>query len=545
MSAFRRNLRIPQRADQSVYAKEYVMRISLLKSVALVAALIAATAAVPAAAVTSPPYVMDPTFNGGKYYLDAFASSAAADYTAKKLVRLDNGDVVVAGIVPDLRGGNAGGLGLVRYNAAGQRVGWSNPGDMGFDGNQYVVYNPNFLVPHPIDDVKAIKVYGNRIFVLTETENYGLANTLQPHPFFKGFGADVYVFGVDGSFLGTTQVGASDSSADDRDFFAGGIVVYANNLTQFNSPVSLAFAGYQVESGIAKPVFNRLTVNDDSTFTGVTNLVYVNVGAGCANGCEISGIALGGRLLSSSPPRLYMGGSKLFQGKNWDFMAIQVSSNGVPTTSFGGDGMAEQPFNIAGGTLEEHVRDIAVVSGGLTTNEDRVFVAGDVAVNCGDGVGIVKFKSDGTPDTSFGPGGLGRLLFGDNYSSSSFCVLPRTDNHLHAIAIDGGNIVMAGERVAGSIFIGNTEKSIDATFAQVASAGNKVDNFSTFPCFDSTGNRRNSSLWGLVPSGNGSFTATGFVTYRTSAGSLAGYTQYATTRFAPQVDDIFGNGFGG
>jgi hypothetical protein len=70
-------------------------------------ALLAAMAATPAEAVTPPPYVMDPTFNGGKYFLDAYASSASGDYTGKKLVRLDNGDVVVAGIVPDLRGGNA------------------------------------------------------------------------------------------------------------------------------------------------------------------------------------------------------------------------------------------------------------------------------------------------------------------------------------------------------------------------------------------------------------------------------------------------------
>ncbi|MEP6485565.1 MAG: hypothetical protein ABJB01_14030 [Rudaea sp.] len=523
------------------------MRISLFTRAAAGTALVAALVAVPAEAVVVAPYVMDPTFNGGSYFLDAFASSPAADYTAKRLVRLDNGDVVVAGTVPDLRGGNVGALGLVRYNAAGQRVAWSNPGAVGYNGNQYIVYNPTSLVPHPIDDIKAIKIYGDRIFVLAETEKSGLSNTFPPHPIFTGFAADVYVFGVDGSFLASSQVGSYDSGSDNRDFFAGGIVVYANNVSTFNSPISLAFAGYQVESGIAKPVFNRLTVNSDSTLSGGTGQVYVNPGVRCNAGCEINGIALGGRLITSTPPRLYLGGSRLNQNKDWDFMAMQVSSNGALATSFSGDGMAEQPFNLAFGTYEDHGRDIFVVPGGFTTNDDHVFVAGDVGVNCGDGFGIVKFKSDGTPDTSFGPGGLGRLLFGDSYSSTSVCALPRTDNRLHAIAVDGNSIAVVGQRNTGSIFIGSSQKFSDAVLAEFDGTGSSINTFNKFPFSDTPGvsRTRDSALWDIVPAGSGTFTATGFVTYSSDAGSLSNHTQFATARFAPQVDEIFGNGFGG
>src|SRR4051812_42640243 len=111
MSVFRQNPRIPSEPIDSALRKEHVMRISLFTRAAAGVALVAALVAIPSEAAVVVPYVMDPTFNGGSYYVDAFASTPVADYAAKRLVRLDDGDVVVAGTVPDLRGGNVGALG--------------------------------------------------------------------------------------------------------------------------------------------------------------------------------------------------------------------------------------------------------------------------------------------------------------------------------------------------------------------------------------------------------------------------------------------------
>ena len=491
---------------------------------------------VPAVAAAPLPYAVDPTFNGGRYYVDAFASSANLDYVGKKIVKLDNGDVVVAGIVPDLRGGNVGSLGLVRYNAAGQRVAWSHPGDVGFDGNQYVVFNTNGLVPHGYDDVKAIKMFDDRLFVLVETEDSGLNNTFPISYSFRGYAADVIVFGLDGAYLGQTEVGFADaSSGDARTFFAGGIAVYNNNITVLHSPNSLVFGGYRVDNGISKPVFHRFVVNDDSTFTEQTALVSVDPSGGCASGCEVNDLALGNRPTLTSPPRIYLGGSHLYSNKNWDFAAMRVSTNGVPDHTFGISGLAVQPFNLAGGSLEDHGRQVVVVPG----TADQIYVGGDVSVNCGDGVGIVKFTSTGGQDTTFGPGSLGRLTFGGNYSSSSICVIPRTDNRFHAFAVDGAAIALVGERDSGSIFIGSgSQTSADSTFAQFDTGGASVPDFFKVPFTDVAGQSRtrDSGLWGVVPTGNGSFTASGLVDN--------GHAQFATLRFARLVDEIFSNRFG-
>ena len=486
------------------------------------------------AAAASVPYVVDPTFNAGHYYVDAFASSSNADYVGKKIVKLDNGDVVVAGVVPDLRGGNVGALGLVRYNAAGQRVAWSSPGDVGFKANQYVVYNPTGLVPHGYDDVKAIKLFSNRLFVLVETEDSGLNNTFPITYGFRGYAADVLVFGLDGAYLGQTEVGFADADGGDpRNFFAGGIAVYNDNITVFNSPNSLVFGGYFVDNGIAKPVFHRFRVNNDSTFTEETPLVTLNPGGQCSAGCDVNDVALGGRPTLGGSPRIYLGGSRLFSSKNWDFAVMRVSSGGTLDTGFGNGGLASQPFNIANGSLEEHGRGAVVVSG----SADQIYLGGDVAVNCGNGIGIAKFTASGAADTTFGPDHAGRLLFGINYSSSNACALPRTDNRFHALAIDGSAIALVGERDSGSIILGSPPYA-DSILAQFNTTGASVPTFIKVPFTDSAGQSRtrDSSVWGLVATGNGSFTASGFVDN--------GHTQFATIRFAPLVDEIFSNAFG-
>jgi hypothetical protein len=494
-------------------------------------------------------YVKDPTFNNGRYFVDAFSGSSTQTYRAKKLVRMDNGDVIVAGLVPALDGGNAGGLGLVRYNAAGQRVAWANPGAAGFDGNQYVVYNPNLFIPRPIDDVKAIKILGNRIFVLVEVQAFGLSNTIPPQTHFRGYAADVVVFNTDGAYLGGTELALNDEDGDVRNLFGGGVGVYQTNLQQLNSPTALVFAGTSIESGTSRAIFRRFTVNNDNTFDDETGLVYIDPAGSCNAfvSCEINALALGGRLLLSGPPRIYLGGSRLQNTpKNWDFIAIEISSSGVPTTSFGLGGLAQRGFNLAGGTYEDHGRDIAVIPGGITDNQDQIFVGGDESVNCGDGIGIVKFNADGAADPSFGPGHTGAFRFADVYSDSNLCLIPRTDNHLHALVVTDDTIAIVGQRDTGSFFGGNSENSVDAILALLPIDGSHVFFQNKFPYTDIVNGprTRHSGLWGVVSAGNDTFTAAGDVRYFSSApASQQGKMQFATVRFAQLPEEIFKNGF--
>lgn len=496
--------------------------------------LIAALALLPRPLGAQNDYGLDPVFNGGNWYVDAFAGSAQLSYRARKMLRLDTGELVVAGVVPKA-GRDV--LGLVRYDEAGVRQAWSNPGSNGANGNQYLVFDPSSVFPRPVEDVKDIVRFGDRLFVLVETLRYTMTTQPPFQTFFAGHAVDIYVFGTDGAYLGSTAV-MSDSSTAAREVFGAGIAVYGN--LQFPETVSLVFGGTSLENGQGLPAFARYTVGDDAGLAPVTNLVYPNPGNRCGSPrrCDIAGIALGGR--SGSVPRIYLGGSA-FAFDNWDFLALRVDANGVPVASFGGDGAATFGFNIAGDTLNDGGRAI-VASGGILGNNDEIYVAGDVAVRCGDGVGIAKFRADGSKDTTFGPGGFGAVRFGDSYvAPGTACFNGTPDRYAHALALSGTKLALVGQTNRASIFIGG-ELNVDAYFGVVDRASGLADFADDFP-FRPAGDSRHSGLWDVVDGSNGRFAAAGDVRYRATApGGVAGKMQFATLRFAPRLDAIFADG---
>ena len=480
-------------------------------------------------------YGLDPAFNGGNWYVDAFAGSAQLNYRAKKMLRLDTGEVVVAGIVP---GNGRDVLGLVRYDEAGVRQAWSNPGSNGQNGNQYLVFDPSSVFPRPVEDVKDIVRFGDRLFVLVETLRYSMATQPPFQTFFAGHAVDIYAFGTDGAYLGSTAV-MSDSASGAREVLGGGIAVYGN--LQFPETVSLVFGGTSLENGQGLPAFARYTVGSDASLAPVTNLVYPNPGNRCGSPrrCDIAGIALGGR--NGNTPRIYLGGSA-FAFDNWDFLALRVDSNGVPVASFGGDGSATFSFNIAGDTLNDGGRAIAV-RGGILSSSDEIYVAGDIAVNCGDGVGIAKFRADGSKDTTFGPGGFGAVRFGSTYvAPGDLCFNGTPNRFAHALALSDNKLALVGQTNRAPIIIGG-ELNVNAYFAVVDETTGLLDFADDF-AFQSGSDSRHSGLWDVIGSGNGRFAATGDVRYRAAApGGTAGKMQFATLRLAPRLDAIFADGF--
>ena len=502
-------------------------------------------AAVPAWAAGAR-YQPDPGFNHGRYFIDAFASSQSNSYRAKKLVRLNNGDVIVAGIVPPLLGGNSGGLGLVHYDAAGVRLSWPDAGDFALY-QDWLVYNFDRFVPRVITDVKDIKVHGDRIFVLVDSETYSMGGT-PPHTYFSGYASDVLVFSTGGAFLGSAEMGGmSAGPSEPRNFHGGGIGVYSTGV--FPEVVSLVFGGTEIDSGRYRPVFRRFTVQGDGSLTDQTGMVFPDANNLCANsnnGCEITGVALGGRSNFTAPPRIYLGGSysNLFDWK-WSFAVMRVNSYGTPDTTFDG-GLAYISVFTVGQPTEDRGQGIAVVPGSnLQGTEDQIYVAGNVRVNCGNGVAIAKFRADGLGDPTFN-NSQRWLLFGHNYSSGNICFIPRTDNYSHAIAVDAdGNIAVAGQRNIGLHFGGTGEITVDATLAVVSPNGSLLS-FDKYPYTDTAGGTRtrHSGLWGVVASGNGTFTAAGDVRFLTPSNPETGKMQYATIRFADDPP-IFKDGFDG
>jgi hypothetical protein len=488
-------------------------------------------------------YAADPAFNAGNYFVDAFSGSATRSYRARNLVRLGNGDVIVAGLVPrrDSSGGDSTALGLVRYDSAGVRQTWGNPGAYGAFANQYVIYDPASLAPRPVEDVKDIVTIGSRVFVLVEVATYRLRNEPPFGAYFTGHAVDVLVFGVDGAYQSSAMM-IHDDNVDARDVYGGGIAVYSN--LQLPEVFSLVYGGTSVENGIQRATFRRYTVAGNGSLADQTGVVYPNPSNYCSapQRCEIAGVALGGRASGSSVPRIYLGGSHFVS--NWDFMAMRVSASGAPATDFGVGGVRRVGFNISGDTLNDGGRAIVVKAGGIVGgNTDEIYIAGDVSVRCGDGVGVIKLLADGNPDITWGPGDLGRVYFGSaQVPPDQPCFLPATNRFAHGLALQDGTLTLVGQTNRGSLFVGG-ELQVDSYFAVLGSDG-YVAFDAEFPYREGGTRTRHSGLWDVDDAGNGAFTATGDVRFYASAGGgTAGNMQYATLRLAPRADLIFANGF--
>lgn len=510
-----------------------------------------AALATPAFADPVPPFRPDAAFNGGAYFVDAFSGSFDQNYRAKKLALLDNGDVIVAGLVPHLKGGNSGGLGLVRYDSAGQRVTWANPGDWGFDGNQYVVYDPNALTPHPIQDVKDLRVFGNYLFVLVDADEYRF-DTQHFQSYFDGYASDVLVFTLDGQFVGDAEIAFNSANAGDpRNFLGGGIAVFSNGFT-FPGTTSLVFGGTSVEAGVARPVFRRYSVASDGSLSADFALMYPNPGNYCPNyrGCTITSVAVGGRSTATSPPRIYLGGARLHDlgTSNWNFMVMSLSTDGSPNTSFNQAGIQDAGFDLNGSDDNDAVTAMAVVPAGVQVgasnlNQEQVYLVGNVAVPCHVATGIVKLLGDGTFDDGFGFSGL-------EYDQANY-VAPGTDCQSLASVSDlfpnaagymNGTLAIVGYRNTRSALTAS-EPADDAevTFLDAASGG--IVSYNIYPYPNADGRTRHSGLWGVAMNDNVTLTAVGDVRYTdTAAASLQGKMQYATLRI---TDHIFRDRFGG
>lgn len=485
-------------------------------------------------------YWIDPAFNGGQYSVDAFSGGGTANYRAKTLAHLASGDVVVAGVVPR-RDGTGNALGIVRYNAAGVRQTWANPGAFGQFSNQYVIYDPAGPLPRPIDDVKNIVAFGDRLFVLVESQAYGFNAMIPPQVRFRGYAVDVVVFGIDGAYLGSEEVHIGEN-ADARDAFGGGIALYSNLLLP--ETISLVYGGTLIANGMRRATFRRYTVTNGA-LAAQTSIVYPNPGNACAGQqqCDVVGIALGGRSGAGGSPRIYLGGSHY--GENWDFMAMRLDANGVPVAAFGGTGMHGVAFNIANSDAHDSGRAIVVEPGGfLGSNTDEIYVGGDVASNCADGVGIAKLRATGEPDTTFGPGGLGLVRYGDTYTApGTLCFAGTPTRYAHALALADGKLALVGQTNRASLLIGG-ETSVDAFFSVVDATTGYVGDYAEFPYPPAGQRQRHSGLWGVVGAGAGAFAAAGDVRFFASTGAgMAGKMQFATARFAPRPDLIFANGF--
>lgn len=498
------------------------------------------------------PFTFDPGFWGGRWRPDWFPYGAGdRDFRARRLVRLENGDVIVAGLVPKWGEANAASgsnIGLVRYSASGGHVIWTGGGPYNFIG-VYLIYpdsaNPSF------QQVRDLKVWGDYLYVLTDV-------------LFTASDQDVrvLVFRLDGTFIG-----GYDAFSRGQHESAGGMEFSSRLITGpgpiIQTETKLYVAGTLRSTGGRRvPTLARFTRNADGSLTrdsnlGVNgNLTYVDYPVpdsychSSARPCEalVSGIALTSLFGNNGVRRLYLGASVRYGPKNggedWDFLAIAANGSGVLDTSFAGNGYREIRFDqgsSATNTWRDTVLAVQARTISLAPHRDEIFLAGRVAqernaeFNDNRGVGVVKLADNGNTVDTFGNLGGGRALFGG--CSSNCTIGNRLDVETLDMSLNGDRLAIVGaETSEAQLVIGGFGRFVNATLAIVRANGGALTEFTNLRLFEgSPGQRRDSYARSIVPAGPQAFAIAG-------NGAVGGSSSaYITTRVAP--DRIFGNGF--
>ena len=511
---------------------------------AIVALAIAATACSDAYAA---PYVPDPTFNSGQWVVD----NAAGDYATRrgqKIVQGDNGDVVVAGIVPGV--GEAVGhtkLALVRYSHAGVRQTWSNPGVRGTHDNQYVINRCLWDITHCGDDVdvKAMVRHGDKLFVLMETIGFVILNgnwVAVPE-------VDVQVFGMDGSWQDYRTVDWLYSANDgSRTVFGGGIGLYETGLDV--TTTSLVYAGSAIISGHTRPRFATFTVipNSSDPWPAVTPVMIPSSNAFCgpSSQCQLTGLALGGRASPTEPPRIYLSGSALmgFPARR-DVIAMSIKPDGTLRTSFSGTG-----FYADGGIgLASRGQNVVVEP---SPDTDAIYLLVDVTRECRSGTAIEKLLSNGQPVSAFGS--FGTLAYGgSDEPNPSTCATASligwiSKSYPTDLVYAQGQLGVSGLTSYGGCSGGPpcAEDTVDGEIAVIDSQTGALNSWHDYPYSDTPGSprSRHSAFWGISAANDGTFSVAGDVRYvETEPVDRRGTQMFATLRVAPFSDVIFKNGF--
>lgn len=535
---------MPNHPLRSIASARHV-RVLLAALVALAACL-----AAPAGAQT---WLPDPGYNNGLVGPDAFAGSFSRNYHGRKLAMQD-GNTIVAGIVPALSG-DLGALGLVRYDANGTRLAWSNPGTNGHYGNQYVVL-PNGTF-NRITDVRDISVFGSRIFVLVETERYVLSADPINNPgiFFNGYGVDVVVFGTDGSFKAASVVDTDNSDIENRTAWGSGIVLYDNG--QIPTVTTLMYAGRKKIGDVERPAIRRFTVEASGSLTAAYAIQHPTFGSECPAGthCSVFGIALGGRTTFTSPPRIYLVGSRFVvcSGicyRGWQTIVMRIDSNAQPVDSFSGDGL-----NFVQHARGSRGRAIVVDGGfGALGGEDEIYIASEVDRDCAMGVQVAKYGQDGADVLEFGD------FMGTRYGGSDLgspqCALQHQlgsvrDSYPTGIALSGDVVAVSGYAVGGSGLLcqpGQTcaEDRVDGEAGVLRMSDGALLSHQRYPFTATRGGprQRHSAYGDIAGAGDGEFMLAGEVRYveTESDPNLRSKTQFATVRIEPSPL-LFSNGF--
>ncbi len=491
----------------------------------------------PAARIDTDPFAPDLAFNGGAVIEDRFAAtSTSTSMRASKMVRLSNGDVVVAGLVHEAYS-SAGGLpknvGLVRYGSGGSRVAWPNP-TVAYSHffNMYVEY-PNSATAkfRQVRDVAAIAGY---IFVLADYE-YNLG------PGVDDLDVQVLVFGEDGSFVG--NYGAFTTGQYEE---GAGLVPYQipNCNGIISCPMLVAVANYRDATDVLanyKITAKRFAMGNsgppsfipngtlivDTTFGPYANGAndYVPT-ANCVDldGCSLRATSVAAVRTNSASPTLYVTGQVDGTPGLEDTAVLGIDGGtGALLSDFGTGGF--EALDLVTYAAFDYQRPwdngVAILATTFVgRSSDEVYVVSSVSMGCTSGVGIAKLRGvAGVLDGAFGSDGVA-YYGGYDVGGCSPGDYPSTSPA--AAAIQGERLAIAGLRQYPYEF--------DVAIVR-ASDGTVMDDRTQHPASGGTQWNVFDAGWSdIVGNGNGAFVLAGTLRDPITNAGVFGTTQISSDR---------------
>lgn len=490
------------------------------------------------ASLDTEPYVYDPTFNNGHVIDDRFAAATTENQQlAQRLVRLDNGDVVVAGLVPAaFQANQTNGLfnvGLARYGSDGSRVPWSEPTPaFSYFNNMYVDYPNNSQAE--FSGIRDIKAIGGFIYVLVDATTFAGHQKVSILAFSES-GALVDDYMVLGTSLNGTGAGLA--------------TYYRPNCNGFFScPTIVAIATYALPSGRLAIIARRFKVSTPPTWLPFGTLSVDTLFGPFANGandysmpdfacaghsqCSVRAVGVTAVREESGLPTLYVGAESLWSNGDADAVVLAIDGDsGDAITSFGNVGFSWNPID-AGSSNNDVTVDVVAQSGGNDPSADRIYTVSEVALPCpgSTGIGVVKLLGgSGATDPSFG--NSGELVFGGDSNPSCDSILASSDSPF-AAALDDARLVVVGEQGAAAA----TSPPRAPLLSVVHAADGVVAGIYTQRPTRPDGTRWDTlHLRDVAVDGDGSFTSVGYLIDEDPTKPLFG-----TTRF--RSDRIFGDG---
>jgi hypothetical protein len=353
-------------------------------------------------------YAYDPAFADHGVSIDRFAGSPGY-YRGEKMLRLANGDVIVAGTVL-INGADQ--LGIVRYSPSGRRQTWAGitPAYSRYNG-QYIVY-PNDPAADPkLSHVADIKRYNGNLYVLA-TQTYRASNGLDKYQ------PVIVVFSENGVYRGWWFVRIDDDVYNNplaMDISGNGRLTLLAGNSGGGLWTRLWTARFEIAAGGA-PVLDPAFGNGGASLFELPASLSA-CPAALGGNCPISAVDIAheaGFVLPANPPFYVTFTKKYDNNCDHDPCLAAFNGTGELRTAFNGNGVRCYPFDDAGSNRDDEAiaidTDFHVMFGNPVSYVQDIHLLTGVSRQYSSGSGLLRVDSTGTPVTQFG--GTGKILWG-------------------------------------------------------------------------------------------------------------------------------------